>query len=205
MLTHFNCRLRDKNGGYKLTKENFATDSNKSGLVPGATISDKLYQKYLKEAPINFDYNMDFYSKLSKIEYNDMIENLVNETSFVEIANLQEYAEVSGLYAMIIGEYCQIYIGKADNIKKRILRHWSQTMPLDRLIFGDTERSRIGIDSFRALDTTKILVYPLSLDEAAVLEKEYIEKISDKFLINRTIGGDITPEVAIGNMKLRKL
>lgn len=205
MITHFNCRLRDKDGGYKLTKENFATDSNKSGLVPGATISDKLYQKYLKEAPINFDYNMDFYSKLSKIEYNDMIENLVNETSFVEITNLQEYAEVSGLYAMIIGEYCQIYIGKADNIKKRILRHWSQIMSLDRLIFGDTKHSRIGIDSFRALDTTNILIYPLNLEEAAVLENKYIEKISDKFLINRTIGGNISPEVAIGNMKLRKL
>lgn len=205
MLTHFNCRLREKDGGYKLRKDNFATDSNKSGLVPGTIIPSNLYQKYLDEAPINFDYNMNFYSKLSKIEFNDMIENLVNETSFVEITNLQEYAEVSGLYAMIIGEYCQIYIGKADNIKKRILRHWSQIMPLDRLIFGDTKRSRIGIDSFRALDTSKILVYPLNLDEAAVLENKYIEKISDKFLINRTIGGNIAPEVAIGNMKLRKL
>ncbi len=148
---------------------------------------------------------MNFYSKLSKIEFDDMIGNLIKESSFVEITNLQEYSEVSGLYAMIIGEYCQIYIGKADNIKKRILRHWSQIMPLDRLIFGDIKRSRIGIDSFRALDTSKILVYPLKLDEAAALEKEYIEKISDKFLINRTIGGNITPEVAIGNMKLRKL
>lgn len=205
MLTHFNCRLKEKDGGYKLRKDNFATDSNKSGLVPGAIIPNNLYQKYLEEAPINFDYNMNFYSKLSKIEFDDMIGNLIKESSFVEIANLQEYSEVSGLYAMIIGEYCQIYIGKADNIKKRILRHWSQIMPLDRLIFGDIKCSRIGIDSFRALDTSKILVYPLKLDEAAVLEKEYIEKISDKFLINRTIGGNITPEVAIGNMKLRKL
>lgn len=205
MITHFNCRLRDKDGGYKLTKENFTTNSNKSGLVPGTIISDKLYEKYLKEGPINFDYNMNFYSKLSKIEFNDMIENLINETSFIEITNLPEYSEVSGLYAIIIGEYCQIYIGKAENIKKRILRHWSQIMPLDRLVFGDTKRSRIGVDSFRAQDTTKILAYPLSLDEAAVLENDYIKKIPDKFLINRTIGGSITPEVAIGYMKLRKL
>lgn len=205
MLTHFNCKLRDKDGGYKLTKDNFATDSDKSGLVTGTIIPSNLYQKYMEEAPINFDYNMDFYSKLSKIEFNDMIKNLINETSFVEITNLPEYSEVSGLYAMIIGGYCQIYIGKADNIKKRILRHWSQIMPLDRLILGDAKRSRIGIDSFRALDTTKILVCPLSLAEAVALENKYIEKIPDKFLINRTIGGNITPEVAIGNMKLRKL
>ncbi len=48
MLTHFNCRLREKDGGHKLRKYNFATDSNKSGLVPGAIIPSNLYQKYLE-------------------------------------------------------------------------------------------------------------------------------------------------------------
>jgi hypothetical protein len=63
---------------------------------------------------------------------------------------------VQGAYVMVLDRYKQAYIGQAWDIRARIKRHWSGTKQFDRLIFPDKETSVLSIDSFRALDTTRI-------------------------------------------------
>jgi len=41
--------------------------------------------------------------------------------------------------------------------KEHIRQHWSKTKQFDRLLWGSVTESIISIDSFRALDTTRIL------------------------------------------------
>ncbi len=58
---------------------------------------------------------------------------------------------------MILDNYKQVYIGIADNIKKRILQHWKNSP--NTMIVGTKNNSKLCIDSFKALDTTRIFVY----------------------------------------------
>ena len=91
---------------------------------------------------------------------------------------------------MVIGEYSQIYIGTSNDIMKRIRQHWSDgKMKLDRLLCGDVTRSKLSIDSFRALDTTRIFVYPTDVTYSR--EDEFINCFSDEYICNRIIGGKI--------------
>lgn len=204
MIKHFNVRLRDKEGGYALTRDNFAIYNNKSGMNSKIKLTDQECNKYMKEAPLCYDINMSYFSKLSKKEFKQEVNGFIESTPFTEIDDLSLYS-ISGFYVMIIDEYCQAYVGVSDNnIKKRILRHWSDDMPLDRLVCFDVKHSNINIDSFRALDTTRILVYPIEKDKLNDMENMFINMLPQKFLINRTIGGKIDPNTAIANIKLRR-
>lgn len=93
---------------------------------------------------------------------------------------------------MVLDEYHQIYIGTSDNIKKRILQHWSMRKPFDRLLcpIGAVETSILSIDSFRAYDTTRI--YACINQDTYEKEDYYIKQFSSKFLCNRLSGGKIT-------------
>ncbi len=59
---------------------------------------------------------------------------------------------------LVLDEYKQVYIGQSTDIKSRILHHRSKKKPFDRLIFGSVENSILSIDSFGALDTTRIYI-----------------------------------------------
>lgn len=184
-LEHFGVNIRQKEGGLKLTKENYAIASNKSSFDSAVLYSDEVVDKRLRNALVNYEINLQFYSKLDKSEFEDSIKILTNK-NFVEVSDLNKYNK-SGIYMMVLDEYKQVYIGQTNNIKKRIQRHWSRNFPLDRLVFGSVESSRIGIDSFRALDTTRIFVDTnSSLDEG---EDKYINLIPNKFIANRMAGG----------------
>ena len=97
---------------------------------------------------------------------------------------------------MVLGEYCQVYIGTSQNIKERIRQHWGGSKNrFDRLIFGGIEASKLSINSFRALDTTRIFVY--KTDELYTQEDKYINCFSDKFVCNRLSGGIKKSEIDI--------
>ena len=153
----------------------------------------------------NYDLNMEFFKKLNASKFNEELNRFIDSTEFFEITDLCEFS-CSGYYAMVIGEYCQIYIGTSKDIKRRIRQHWSGgKMKLDRLVLGDKTRSKLSIDSFRALDTTRIFVYPT--DNTYCREDEYINYFSDEFVCNRAKGGIIkfgTLE-AMGSIKTREL
>ena len=129
---------------------------------------------------------------LDKIEFNKVLNSfLLHYNDFDEVFNLSKYSKAEGYYIMVLDEYKQVYIGKTNDIKKRIMRHWSQTKPFDRTLFPmyAYNESCFSIDFFRALDTTRIFVWKHKLTNG--IEEELISNFPSKFCTNR-IGGNIT-------------
>lgn len=218
MPYHFAVKVLEGKRGLKLTREKYAVVSNKNSLCrfsadiyadeEGSLYSDEWCKKQLEDSLKNYDLNMDYFSLLSHDEFNNEIRNFLNTNkSFIEVLDLNLYERKSGYYIMVIDEYCQLYIGTTDDIKTRIKQHWTKTKPFDRLLFpmGNVDFSILSVDSFRALDTTRIFAY--SLDETYSSEDNFINQFSAKFVCNRLAGGKITGGLlqAITMMKNRDL
>ncbi|MBQ7040122.1 MAG: GIY-YIG nuclease family protein, partial [Clostridia bacterium] len=112
---------------------------------------------------------------------------------------------VEGYYIMVLDEYKQIYIGKTENIKRRIMQHWSKTKQFDRTLFPmyAYKKSCFSIDFIRALDTTRIYGWKRKLLEG--LEDKLIRQFPKQFCTNR-IGGDVTNGIqALATMNQRDL
>jgi len=105
-----------------------------------------------------------------------------------EIYDLNECKDVVGVYVLVLDNYKQIYIGQShSSIKTRIMRHWSTKKEFDKLIFGKVDNSILSIDSFGALDTTRIFIYPTEL--CYEVEEKMVDFFEKKYLLNRTAGG----------------
>ena len=133
---------------------------------------------------------MKYFSTLSHYDFNSKLyEFLLKHPEFYEIFDLNIVKEVPGYYLMILDSYCQAYIGTTKNIKSRIMQHWNKKKDLGRIIFGTVENSILAIDSFRALDTTRIYVMPNSNQYSFenTLINDFPE--NEKYLLNRTAGG----------------
>lgn len=146
---------------------------------------------------------MAYFRSLSKENFEQCLQDFLDGNSgFVEVTNLNTVNETSGYYIMLLDEYAQAYIGTSRNIKKRIQQHWTMQMYFDRMIFGDKDHSILSINSFRALDTTRIFVYATS--NTFNLEDKFINQFDHRYLLNRTAGGILEglPE-AIAKMKTR--
>ena len=74
----------------------------------------------------------------------------------------------------------------------------------DRLIFGKKDKSILSIDSFGALDTTRIFVKTISMARNLYLEEEKIVADFDsKYRLNRVAGGiNSENNESIRNLKL---
>lgn len=230
-ITHFGITMTLRTRGYKLSRENYAIISNRSTFgknivymhalennnekfikgyseiyadKEGLIYSDSWCEKHLAEVMQNFDLNMKFFERLDHVKFEDEIAKFLKKTKFFEITNLSDYS-CSGYYVVILDKYCQVYIGTTKDIKKRIRQHWSGgKMRFDRLICGSITKSKLSIDSFRALDTTRILVYLTS--EIYCQEDKFINYFSNEFVCNRTCGGIMEfGELSVAaNMKTRK-
>lgn len=231
-VIHFGIAMKFKSRGYRLTRDNYTTISNKSthgknmhyiqalkdnnqriialyskiyADEEGLVYSDSWCEKRLVEAMQNYDLNMEFFKNLDTVKFNNELRNFLDSTDFFEVTDLSEFS-CPGYYAMVLGEYSQIYIGTSKDITKRIRQHWSGgKMKLDRLLCGDITRSKLSIDSFRALDTTRIFVYPTN--NTYYKEDEFINCFSNEFVCNRIKGGNIELESleAVASIKTRVL
>lgn len=139
----------------------------------------------------NFDINMDFYKSLDKEEFNDAIKCFLKKnTDYKEINDLTIYKKIPGMYILILDEYCRVYIGQSNNIKRRICEHWTMRKHLDRMIFGSVENSVISIDSFGPLDTTRIIVNTNSMSLNNEEENAVEMYFPNYYLQNRISGGE---------------
>lgn len=169
--------------------------------------NDKWCEKQREKCLKNFDLNMQYMNNLSEDKFNKEVNKLLKLRKFIKIHDLNTCDKIEGIYILVLDKYKQIYIGMSNNIKRRIMTHWSRKMPFDRLIFGSVESSVLSIDSFGALDTTRIYIYPTYNTHN---EEKYLEsKINSNFLLNRTGGGigrnsDYAFEIVL-NAKQRKL
>ena len=203
-MIHFNTELRTKPDGFRLTRENYIdmTRVSKDGVKHTAIKCEKMAENALE----NFDLNMQYFKALDKEEFNIALDSFLSRhPKFKEVLDLNEYKGVPGYYIIVLDEYCQVYIGTAEDIKRRIMAHWSKNMPLDRLVFGHVDRSVLSIDSFRALDTTRIFAY--GTEQLYSKEDDFINDFPDKYFINRTRGGLMQFGLieAIANKKGRNL
>ena len=92
---------------------------------------------------------------------------------------------------LVLDEYRQAYIGQsAWDMRKRIKAHWNGTKQFDRLLWGGVEESVMSIDSFRALDTTRIFASrTINYD---TLEARLVQTFPPDYLLNRIHGGAVT-------------
>ena len=218
MPYHFAVKVLEGKRGLKLTRENYAVVSNKNSLVrfsvdiyadeEGRIYSDEWCEKQLKDSLKNYDLNMEYFSLLNHNEFNiELDEFLKSNNQFIEVFDLNLYDGKSGYYIMVLDEYCQVYIGTSVDIKRRIRKHWSNSITFDRLLFpmGNVDSSLLSIDSFRAFDTTRIFAY--AINETFNSEDKFINQFSPKFVCNRLAGGKITGGLfqVITMMKKRNL
>jgi len=138
-------------------------------------------------AEINFDANILYFSSLEKNKFLSYIEKYVEQFKFKECTNLNDLNYIEGIYMLVLDQYKQIYIGQSTNIKNRIIRHWNGRKSLERLIFGDICNSKLSIDSFGALDTTRI--FYIKTNSCFILEEKILKILDDRYTLNRTAGG----------------
>jgi len=215
--THFGVGIRPGKRGTKLTRDNYAVVSHRSSFGRSEPYPDEWCQGQLAKVMDNFDLNMAYFRSLDRAKFANELHLFLaafqepagqfqDEGEFLEVADLSVYDQVSGYYLLVLDQYCQVYLGRSTDIKNRIRAHWARTLPFDRLLFGPVDKSRLSIDSFRALDTTQIYVQdtggPFWEVPEYDMEDDYISLFSDEFVCNRLRGGTLTNvdrlEIALG-------
>lgn len=162
--------------------------------------TDAWCEEMQTQALANFDLNMAHFASLDHAAFDAALQRAVaGQKGMVEVADLTKWDGVAGLYIMVLDEYHQAYVGATDafvGIQKRIKQHWSGTKPLDRLIWGDPRTSILSIDSFRALDTTRIFALKSSRSFAG--ENPLLDQFPPEYMLNRIPGGrDVAKLAAI--------
>lgn len=205
-MEHFGVKLIDKGKGFRLTRDTFALINTKPSLPyfeslaklnaytdeSGVAYSENWCLEYREICLKNYDLNIEYFSKLERSFFNAHLSSfLAKNKHFVEIKDLNKVNGTEGFYIMVLDEYKQVYIGKSENIRKRIMTHWSSTKPFDRTLLPmyAWKKSTFSIDFFKALDTTRIYVWKRKITDG--IEADLINDFDGRFCTNR-IGGDIT-------------
>ncbi len=196
--------LRKRKYSFNLIREEFALINTKPSLPKfqsliaknaytddGSEYNMDWCEKYRKLCLQNYDLNMIYFSQLKYDDFDSVIKKFTKQHRFFEIKNLSECDGVSGYYIMILDKYKQAYIGKSKDIKRRILSHWSSTLPFDRTLFPmyAVETSTFSIDFFRALDTARVFI--LKRHQCDNFEEKLIAEFPNKLYLTNRIGGDI--------------
>lgn len=210
--THFGLKVRKgPKYGLRIERSTYATINKRSSFyVPREDVSQAMWDlnsefyededhriltdeyclAHQEKVLANFDLNMQYFERLNRDEFATAVDvAIASIPQVVEVHDLNEW-ERKGLYVMVLGDYCQAYVGVTDapsGIKGRIRKHWSTSKEFDRLIFGTVETSILSIDSFRALDTTRI--FAAQVRNPDKLEDTIIRAFPEKFLLNRLRGG----------------
>ena len=212
-MKHFGCTVMASKYGFELSRDKYAIISNKNSLPKfnsmkdaqadeeGTTYTDEWCKEYRQLILQNYDLNMRFFASLNHDEFQSELEAFLKKNkAFVEVSDLTEYSGVSGYYVMVLDKYCQVYIGTTNNIRRRIQQHWSNSKSFDRLLFPmyAVNKSVLSIDSFRALDTTRI--YVCATKKTYVSDNKYINDVSPQYVCNR-IGGGMLSGGLLGFLK----
>jgi len=217
-IIHFNTKIKATKYN-KLTKENYCEKTNKISselkkylkyrieyrnykipndiYLDSETYTEEYVNEHYDDCMENFNRNMKKFSKLDYNDFNKYLLKFVKENGFKEIKDLKEVDDKQGIYILVLDEYKQVYIGcarKTDNtnIKKRIIQHWNKRKEFDRLIFGMKEKSILSIESFGALDTTRIF-YKEIKNNLYQQEEKIVYEFNNIYTLNR-VGGGINSE-----------
>ncbi len=169
--------------------------------------TDEYVKTHYAECMENFDLNMQYFAKLDFDKFNKYLLNFVKRNKFVEIIDLADVANKIGAYILVLDKYKQVYIGisKSDKgVKGRIIQHWSAKKPFGRLLYGKVDTSILSIDSFGALDTTRIYFKELKwYQDLDKYEEQIVNKFKPEYRLNRVAGGiNSEEEGMIRNLRL---
>lgn len=186
MVKHFGVNVRNKEGGLKLTEDNYTHITIRKTFDKSVYYSLEEIEVQFEIASPYFKLSMRYFSSLNNSEFRDFVSKYTQSFNFTEIVDLNTLQDVSGYYLLVLDDYSQVYLGISKNMKKRIMAHWSREIPLDHLIFSHSDGRPFSIDSFRALDTTRI--YAL-YDDFLYSEYKMMSKIPMQFLLNTAFSG----------------
>ena len=212
VVEHFGERLRQSKFGHRLAREMYAVPNKKPSAVrrredvgeafwasqawayedeAHTILSDEFCSQQRDNALENFDLNMAFFAQIPAGSFEDTLtEMLVKNKSLREVTDLKTLDWEEGAYVMVLDGCRQAYIGQAVDMRARIRRHWTTSKQFDRLLWGHKHESVLSIDSFRALDTTRI--FAAKTINADRLERRLVKNFPPDFLLNRIEGGVLT-------------
>jgi hypothetical protein len=169
--------------------------------------SEEFLAQQQRQALQNFDLNMAFFASIPQQDFDDAVAVMLRKNRALKpVTHLPSLDDVQGVYVLVLDEYRQAYIGQAWNLRRRIRQHWTGTKSFDRLLWGSVEESVMSIDSFRALDTTRI--FAARTFDAFELEQKLERAFPGDYLLNRIHGGEmngIRSKFITTEMKRRKL
>lgn len=155
--------------------------------------TDEWVEEHYKACMENFDLNMAFFSKIDYDAFDKYLQRFIKKNKFTQTDDLNELSGKQGIYILVLDEYKQAYIGKSEaagGMKQRILNHWSKRKEFGRLLNGKIESSILSIDSFGALDTTRIYYKELKwFQNADEIEEKLVDSFPCDYLLNRVAGG----------------
>lgn len=211
--THFGTTVRSMRGlGLRISRDTYATINKRSSMdrwtrednpelwdkldhiyddPEHRILSDEWCEAQRVDALANYDLNMAFFASLDRDEFEAALQAGVESLDgMVEVTDLTQWDGVPGLYVIALDEYRQVYVGgtgEVTGVAKRIRQHWTNQKQFDRLLWGSAETSILSIDSFRALDTTRIFARTTHtpFDDEDFLLRQF----PAKFTLNRIIGG----------------
>lgn len=218
-MEHFGLKLVKRKYSFKLNREEFAPISTKPSNPFFPTLAEmgaytdssgreyrqEWCQEYRKLCLANYDLNMEYFGRLDRASFERALDNFIKRhKEFVSVDDLGQYKDVEGYYIMVLDEYKQVYIGKSDDIAKRIRQHWSSMKPFDRTLLPmyAEKTSCFSIDFFRALDTTRIYIWKRRLTDG--VEADLVADFPNIYCTNR-IGGDVSNAIeALATMNVRE-
>lgn len=210
---HFGEQIRGSKLGHKLTRESYGHPNRKPKdrlkrelmgedfwAASAWVYRDEEYTQHSdafllvqRDATmVNFDLSMRYFASLDVDEFETALGDvLAKGRTFKPVQSLKEWDGAEGAYIMVFDEYRQFYIGKSDDIRKRIKQHWGTNKHFDRLIYGTKYDSIFPADGMRALDTTRI--YAARSRNAFALEQRAEAAADQNFCLNRMMGGAPNP------------
>lgn len=186
----------------------FCEKHNRKPNIPNEIFADEEHytdtyvEKHYKDCMENFKLNMNYFNSLDKNEFNDYLDKFIEKKKFIETKDLNELKDISGIYIIVLDEYKQVYIGTSKDIKRRILSHWRKKKEFSRLIYGKVDTSILSIDSFGALDTTRIYYKELGYSALFDAEEKYVSAFKNDYRLNRVAGGIDDEDGTLRNLKL---
>jgi hypothetical protein len=213
IVEHFGELVRTGKYGHRLTREMYAhVNKTSSTRAPREMYSDELWaslawayedeghtrlseefcRRQRDAALANFDLNMAFFAQIPQADFEAALtEMLAKNKRLRPVTDLKTLDGEWGVYVLVLDEYRQAYIGQSSwDMRKRIKKHWSGTKQFDRLLWGGVEESVMSIDSFRALDTTRIFASrTINYND---LESRLVRTFPPDYLLNRIGGGAVT-------------
>ncbi|WP_247046215.1 hypothetical protein [Arthrobacter rhizosphaerae] len=134
----------------------------------------------------NFDPNMAFFATLRPDAFEPALaEMLTKNKQLREVTDVKSLDWEEGAYVMVLDSYRQ-----AVDMRARIRRHWTANKHFDRLLWGHKHQSVLSVNSFRALDTTRILT--AKTINADRLERRLVKNFPPDYLLNRIEGGKLS-------------